>query len=56
LKTIGFTKNLTGQLRAAVFKSLTRYVPVAQKQKDLDGLIELAISLKSQSDEILSDM
>jgi hypothetical protein len=32
LKTIGFIKILTGQLRSAVFKTLTRFVPVA-KQK-----------------------
>ncbi len=56
MKLLSFVKVLTGTMRAAVLKSLERFLPVCRKYKLLDDINEIAMALQADSDEILSDI
>jgi hypothetical protein len=56
MKMVSFISVLTGSMRAAVFKTLERYVPLAKQNKNLAAVDEIAMSLFAESKEILADI
>ena len=56
MKLLSFVKVLTGTMRAAVMKSLDRYLGVCRKAGKLDDINEIARALQADADEILADI
>jgi hypothetical protein len=49
-------KVLTGAMRAAVFKSLDRYLGVCRRTGKLEDINEVARALTADADDILADI
>ena len=56
MKLLSFLKVLTGTMRAAVMKSLERYLEVCRKGVRLEDINEVARALNADAEEILADI
>jgi hypothetical protein len=56
MKLLSFVKVLTGTMRAAVLKSLERFLHVCRKNKLIEDINEIAMALQADYDEILADI
>lgn len=56
MKLLSFLKVLTGTMRAAVMKSLERYLDVCRKANRLEDIKEIARALNADAEEILADI
>lgn len=56
MKLLSFLKVLTGTMRAAVIKSLERYLDVCRKAGKLEDINEVARALQADAEDILADI
>ena len=56
MKTISFVNVLTGSMRAAVFRTLERFIALAKRTKRINDVNEISMSIQAVSSDILADI
>lgn len=56
MKMLSFVKVFTGTMRSSILKCFERYLQVCRLKKQIDDINEIAMSLYSDSDDILADI